>query len=374
VWLAQEDLWLQRELLRIIHDANDAAATFKKADKAPEADRSKREVDRQIFTNAIWRLEVTLAENENRDRFIVKGRLTNISKRRQVIGISFAIGFHGTKATDLLTIDGEPLAPNQSAEAKVELGPQVGSPDALESVKQVFDWRTVPVKRIDQLRLTQHSARTAGRGFLAKQFPELKDEAGAAPTTAAPQASGPAKGFGTSAQGGTQSAETTDNGLNRIRYIEVTPEVRRLAVAMVLIIDQTYIQDVLTAFANSKLRVQTTQWHWNRFVGDIKPKQDETPGSVARTAGRTNPPPGGRDPDDVAMGMGPRGPQRPGVVLGGMGGLRRTAAASPGAGGEEQEWELMELTVYGVASLYERYPPKGATPVASVTPPAGATK
>src|SRR5262249_60601426 len=54
------------------------------------------------------------------------------------------------------------------------------------------------------------------------------------------------------------------------RYLgKPTPQVRRLPVGLVLIVDQTNLQDVLLALANSPLRFQITQVHWARFRGTI---------------------------------------------------------------------------------------------------------
>jgi hypothetical protein len=123
---------------------------------------------------------------------------------------------------------------------------------------------------------------------------------------------------------------------------------------------------VLTAIANSKLRIQIVQWHWVRFYSDIKPK-------IAGTMVV-------QEPRAPAAAPSPTSPFGQGGIFGGgtLGGGRvPRAAPQPGrqmpppgarAGGppgrttrpamEEQEWQLVELSVYGIASLYERYPPR----------------
>ncbi len=60
IWLAQEDLWVQRELLRVIREANDSVALLKKLDNPPKLDKAQHEIDHQIFANPTWRIEVAL--------------------------------------------------------------------------------------------------------------------------------------------------------------------------------------------------------------------------------------------------------------------------------------------------------------------------
>ena len=57
----------------------------------------------------------------------------------------------------------------------------------------------------------------------------------------------------------------------------------RMPVAMVVVMDQAYIPDFLTAFANSRLRIQTTQEHWQHVQG-IRPSTTED-SSAPGTAG-----------------------------------------------------------------------------------------
>jgi hypothetical protein len=368
IWLAQEDLWVQRELLRVVRETNDSVARLRKLDNPPKIDKAQQEIDHQVFANPTWRIEVALQGEVPKLR--LRWQATNVSKQRQVLGINFTVAFRGTKATDTLFLDGEPLGPNQSTDPKDRpLGGQleIDRPEGVESVTQVFDWRTVPVKRIDQIALGHHSQRLQSRGLKsAPVFTKTADaKAGAAPAPGAPP-SGP-RGKAPPAAGGAgpqNSADFTEAGLARDRYMELpTAYVRRMPVALELVVDQTSIQDVLTAMANSKLRVQIAQWHWVRFYGDIKPKIE----TIVAQDGEVKPPAAA---PPAATGIGPGG------LFGGLGGGRFRAPQlgrqAPSVGGraggstargprpamEEQEWQLVELSVYGVASLYERYPPR----------------
>src|SRR5207253_2625143 len=123
------------------------------------------------------------------------------------------------------------------------------NPAGIYGVEQKLDAQSVPVKRVlqDGLRFGPGalSDRHSGRGFKARP---MGQEGGTDPNSAAgaaPPPSGP-----------------QHNNLVRERYIDVTPQVRRMPVAMVVLIDETFMQDLLRQFANSPLRIQTTQMHW----------------------------------------------------------------------------------------------------------------
>jgi hypothetical protein len=411
IWLAQEDLWVQRELLRVIRESNDSVATFKKLDNPPKIDKAKNEIDHQIFVNPTWRIEMVLSGEI--PKFHLRSHVTNISTQRQVLGITFALGFRGTKATDTLVLDGEPMAPNESIDRDQILGGQLElSPaEGLESVKQNFDWRTAAIKRVEKIGMGIHSQRTHSRGLK----PPATTAKGDAKTGSGAKSSGgggqpPARSRGGERDtgGGTHSGDksTTSSGLRLERYVEITPYVRRMPIALVLIVDQTNIQDVLTAMANSNLRVQITQWHWTRFHGSVKPPTPEglvqrtetpvvqpVPQPVAAPPPKAVLPPtiggvgGGLGSDSPFAGGGaapasrppppPPPPSRPtprAASAGPVRGARAAAAATriirPQM--EDQEMELVELSVYGIASLYERYPPKSA--VAAAAPAQPATK
>jgi hypothetical protein len=395
IWLAQEDLWVQRELLRVVREANDSVARLKKLDNPPKTEKAQQEIDHQIFANPTWRIEVALLGEVPKLR--LRWQATNVSKQRQVLGINFTVGFRGTKATDTLFLDGEPLGPDQSTEPKDRpLGGQleIDRPEGVESVTQVFDWRTAPVKRIDQIALGHHSQRTQPKGLKPAVLPLLTKpadpKAGAAPAQGAP--AGPrGKAPAARASGATpqNSMDFTEAGLARDRYMEPpTKYVRRMPVALELVVDQTNIQDVLTAMANSRLRIQIAQWHWARFYGDIKPKIETilAQGNEAKPPAAAPPAPsgigsGGLFGGSTGLGSGRfRGIPQPGRQMpspGGRAGGPPGRTARPAM--EEQEWQLVELSVYGMASLYERYPPRTppeieALKAAAGTKPSTATK
>ena len=397
IWLAQEDLWVQRELLRIVREANDSVATFKKLEGAPPVDKSKNEIDHQIFVNPTWRIDLVLSGEV--PKFHLHSSIINTSSQRQVLGINFIVGFRGTKATDTLFLDGEPLGPGQTIERDQQLGGQLelSPPEGLDNLKQVFDWRTAPVKRLDRIGLGYHGQRSSPRGVKSSAVFKGEAKGGAPGGSGGGQPARRSSRGGERAEGGSSDSgsNATASGLQRDRYIEETPYVRRMPIGIVLIVDQTNIQDVLTAVANSSLRVQITQWDWVRFHGNIKPP---VPESVAQAQEQDNAPVPRPVARPVAQPVAtPTAPTAPLVTApklggGGFGSLGQAPGAPPpppppppvatrvnrplppaarGARGaaarmnraaamEEQELELIELSVYGIASLYERYPPKSS--------------
>jgi hypothetical protein len=202
---------------------------------------------------------------------------------------------------------------------------------------------------------------------------------------------------------------------NLKRYVEVTPQVRRMPVGIAVVVDQAYLQDVLVALANSPLRCQVPQVPCNRFRGSIDTGtpgygSPEGPGgeggllvgaggaSVGGGLSELGSPdgsesgfggPGGR-PGGIGL-PGPGG--RPGGIgLPGPGGLGPFAGGpggyGPGYGGtgygpgfgaggaitsvsEAQLTSgLIQLNVYGVVSLYSNPDAVPVNPVAPTEPEA----
>jgi hypothetical protein len=202
---------------------------------------------------------------------------------------------------------------------------------------------------------------------------------------------------------------TPNNGIPRNRYLQAPKEEnseekpsRHLPLAIQLIVDQSHMQDVLLWVANSRLRIQITQVEFRR-VHNIKPEEPSEKkgsGSEIRTTPSTVPPMmgGGAMPPGGfggSMMMRPGGPggaggagapsmgsgnMRPPMMGGSMnpmmammmgkgagagnpimgpGGMsvnpmnRLTGAGAKREGPPRQDDEdLVELTVYGIATLY----------------------
>ena len=137
------------------------------------------------------------------------------------------------------------------------------------------------------------------------------------------------------------------NGLRIDRYIEKpSRQTRRIPVGVALIVDQEHVDRVLLAFSKSPLRFLTTQVILNRYPHSVRPN--------LATA----------EPKEKGNFLNPKGKGKGGtgeaVIPGGNpffpmgGGIRQQA---PPAAGSDQE-SNMELVIYGIVTLYERYPPR----------------
>ncbi|WP_193788994.1 hypothetical protein [Zavarzinella formosa] len=165
-------------------------------------------------------------------------------------------------------------------------------------------------------------------------------------------------GFGAPGGSGANSEaakELSPNGLVRRRYVHRTDQVRSMPIGIMLICDQTYSADVLTVLANSKLRMQIVQSHLSRFRGTIS-YFGEPGGSSSSTPGFPMPPGGVGFPP---MGSGnpgfPMPPANPGRMEGGNPGFPSSLGAPRSSSEDMVAGNLIELSVYGIASLYEKF-------------------
>jgi hypothetical protein len=204
------------------------------------------------------------------------------------------------------------------------------------------------------------------------------------------------------------------HGLIYERYADVAKQARRMPVCVVMVIDQDHIQRVLASFADSKLRFWTTQVIVNRFPGSLRPNieveaeggGDEAAGGKGKGGSKTgrggfpdSMGPGGMPPGGMGAllgrlgskmgsrggrpGMPGAGGMSPGGAVGGPGSLGK--GGGPGRGGMmggyggapvgldtaaaagEDNDRNVELVIYGIISLYERYPPRPAADGTSTT-------
>jgi hypothetical protein len=159
---------------------------------------------------------------------------------------------------------------------------------------------------------------------------------------------------GAGAQGSKVDLTKTPSGIPRNRYILTTQVVRRIPIAFAVVLDQDYRNEVLTAVANSPLRIQTTQVYWTH--------RSDT--AAASSGGKSNEWVGGSSfPGGGGMGSGGSSPPM-GVGSappGGGGGGRPTKESSGGtseaAPSSTEGNRNIVLNIHGVATLYERFPP-----------------
>jgi hypothetical protein len=466
-WLAEEDVWVKRELLRIIRDANDLVARFRPVDeieaaaaekkaadaKAAEAAKAANEgnpaeaktpegtapaakpapkivkkpvdLNHRSFRNQHWQLDLSLTpgkDTKNRPKITLAGSIKNVGSRKRALGIQFKVYLQeGPNASGvLLNADREPLAVGETW----TFPPQDYSPEkiafqGLFGVEEVLTWRTAPVKRIDVIELGYESSRLANRTLKPPRWytpPVVETDPSATGGEGGAGLGGPGKfaSMGMAMPGGgtgAQASLTSKNGLLLNRYIDSNDQVRHMPVGMVVVADDEHLSELLSAFTNSRLRIQVTQCHWQVFRDKIAPPSEETsPGGTGPAVGKSGmagTTPGttmgmrgsrGRRGEDEARGamgnnmyrgggagklsglgggtmlgsMGASGMKLPpglGSKLG-MGGLSMGGAGMPGGGSQfgasdgeaEENLNLLEVAIYGVASIYEKYPPKPITP------------
>ncbi len=355
------------------------AAKDKAEVPAKDAKDSKYLGRPQVFRNASW--EVTLLfdkDDAGKLRISPDSRIKNIhvSHREQTLGnpaVPIDGAFFRLRQGDsnprTFYFQGEKVPWDKERTLGADRVFSLTSIDPKRPVEleQVFDRGNTPIASIDEIRIPYVSARNANRTLVAAK-PERfgKKEAAAAPATATtpgggvigmpggsaslggapppgmfspgPGGSGAAGGQGGSTTGAQPSTDRTANiSIDRDRYLFVTDQSRHLPLALTLTVDQSHLNEILVALANSRLRFQTTQVEFRR--------QPSVAGATSTTGGGF-PLPGG---SGAAQGDNTR-PSTfapPGTLVPGG-----TAAAMATPTFENPN--LVELTIYGVASLYER--------------------
>jgi len=378
VWLAMEDYWVEKEFVRALAEVNKDAARF-----SPKPDE-KTGIRERTFSNRIWEVKLKLVNKPGSS--VVEGTIKNLTDRLQPYNASnelilnlwlnqdantrpFRFAIEGTSLEGGKT---EAIKPVPKKHTVLE-----GNPDGIYRVEQVFDARTAPIKRLDRLTLGYLSDR---HNQLELQMPSFSAKAtmdtaaadgkGMGPGPAGPAGPaglagmgpgpgpvGPPGGGPGAGQGAATSTDTTFNGLVRRRYINRTDQVRAMPVGLTVILDQAYIQDAVTSLSNTKLRFQTVQTHLIRFRNSIS--YSSAPGGDGMGEG-AGPPVGPAGPAGMGPagppGMGPVGPPGAGGAgnpgfPGGFGGN-----SAPRSSSEDQvASNLIELSIYGITSLYEKF-------------------
>jgi hypothetical protein len=450
LWLALEDLWVQRGILEPVRNVTKLASTFEPVDeKGPDGKPAPAGLKR-TFLSRLWQLDLEVKQDGPR-RYLT-GKLKNITDRVQLLGVGnvmkLNVYFDDQTVPFEFRIEGEFVEAGKQVTINFvpiyhDLPPEL-NPTAIARVTQEFDARTVPVKRVDQILMGKTGNRHAAGVLKPAKFIPVPDPSLSAPAPGeggdgapggAPAGGGRGEGIG-SADGapGGGGAGIPGMGTNALgglegyfamsknRYLDATEQVRRMPVAVVLVVDSMYLQDVLSAYSNSKLRFQVTQIHFKRFRDKLPlPSSSGSPsGSVQGSFGSgeggimfgggfgegDTGAPGGGPALAPPTGGGPRGMPSPGafgpgggIALGpgfggppGLGGDPRGEGSSGGFGpgmgsmgfstgvAESQTAAgLIELTIYGIVSLYDRYsvtPPEGTAPADGTAPaaPAGEPK
>jgi len=435
LWLAQEDFWVHKEMLGIIRAAVDALAQFERFQPKEKQPLPAGALARHQFHNSTWELDILIQQKGRQLVIDPRSQIKNIHPNKRIMklanprtnkGLAFQLIQGSSKFP--FRIEGEPLAAGQSAPFQKEIAPETIRLNQPFEVEQVFDWDSCPIKRIDALQLAYHSHRTANLPLKANDALSVADPKDAGPAGAGGMGGAGAMGGAAGAPGGMPGAgggpaggmgaegergmgrmgmggmagggDSTPSGLRRDRYITLTEQCRHMPVAFLVVVDQAHIHDVLIAVANSKLRIQITQVEFNHAHGVAPPPDEDLPeGSRDRppaiaAAPRSNAAFRATDPRmEGRMGRGGFMMGRDARLGKDAGAVRRAAVPRvpgiPGVPGvpqgaatvstfEGEDSNLVELAVYGIATLYERFPenrtPEGGAPGTSPagTPPAGA--
>ena len=311
-WIAQEDLWIQKDIYRIIGETNDTVSRFK------SIGGGGAEVNKAyVFKNPYFELQLVLQKDASIS-FTVK----NLLNRRQRLDQSFLVKTSdqaGFKPEEI-KISADPLMPKGDAGKKDSITKIIPAPKdgttrkGIYDVHQILTWETAAVKRIDQISIgsnaggdVSHSHRTVLEGLrpFLKADEDAPDDLGVGgggavapggPKNPGPGFKGgmpgkfPVKGGGIPGRqfGGKMGAagvnmQKIPHGLWLTRYVDVSDQSRRIPVAISLIIDQDHVDRVLTHFNNSKLRFLETQVILNQYTGSLQPP------SAARRQGQSGP-------------------------------------------------------------------------------------
>ena len=456
VWLAQEDFWVRRELLYDLARAVAYDAYMFPVEIDSKEAQPPDVVTRLRFRNQNWEITLLIKKDKDQRSLLISrdSTIKNVHPGGRTLTLASAKGegivfnvYHQNETTlNRFELKGEPVPSEQSV--------PFGSDYPLRDIRwldkekppqmsQAFDWYTCPIRRIEALELGQQSCRTFTTAMKANETLSKLDPPREAPpdpnapkdattggmtgnTTGGPSGN-PMMGVGSmmmggmgamSGQGGTPPNVTPNNSIERNRYLQAPKEgdapekpSRHLPIAVAVIVDQSNMQDVLVALANSRLRIQVTQVDFRRLHG-VKPFTDEEKkssggsetqlsgpvmgmgmmgggglprmmgprigGSGSSPMGGSTRPPGigsagggsSRMMAPPTMGGGSSGGRSMMMMMGGrMGGMPRPVGpagmgmsgmmpggitGSPTKVQDKEDENLVEMTVYGIATLYRR--------------------
>jgi hypothetical protein len=201
-------------------------------------------------------------------------------------------------------------------------------------------------------------------------FKRKEGVGGTAAATPAPAEAAPAGGVseggvipgggGLPGSGGGNELKSPNQGISLNRYTEVTTQLRRIPVALVMTVDATAIDDIIGAMSNSRLRFQVTMAPWTRVPNLGRPGGSGgavtavAPGGGRPPAGGNVNPPGGNVPND-AVAAGGSG-QNKGGAAAAPAQPPRPGAPAPSSGGQfglEDDSSVVELQIFGIITIYE---------------------
>jgi hypothetical protein len=338
-WIAQENVWIQREIFRLIKGVNDDISVFRPIVEWP-VDKNAKTFDQDLargekknfayrFQNVNFEVSLTLEANDT-----LKFKISNLLPRKQKLDLRFRIlmneqlkdARYDRSKSDLeqsvFRISGEALTPKGEAGSVIESEIPFTKEKELDrrgiyGIEQILTWETAAIKRLDNVSIGSNDVGDFSSSHREYVTPlrSLEGE--------------PKEASGGGGNAGNKTKLQHD--LWTDRYLDVTEQSRRIPVAVAMIVDQDHVNRVLTHFNNSKYRYFHSQVLLNHYSGSLLPTIKADP----QREGAAPPAAGG------PMGM----------PMGGGG---------AGAGGGQEHETNMELIIYGVMTLYQRYPPRPA--------------
>jgi hypothetical protein len=386
LWLALEDYWVQKALLQAIAEVNNAGALF--TDVTPKDNDNPL---KRTFRNRVWELELEVVQKANKQQ--LQGVIRNLTDRLQVLGMekSMRVKVWMDNAANPVhdfefLIQGETVPGRKEVKCEPREITNVSPVTKLAKVVQIYDEATSPVRLVNTIELSMLDHKNKGATLeVPKHIEDIAaNEPAPNPTAGGQGFAGPGEegpggpggitlgGIGSQDGGGGfagmfgMGAATSSNKTggpsavlraNKMRYLKRTEDVRRMPVALSVVIDRDFVNDLLVAFANSPLRFQVTQTQWARYRGSLgSSAADGTmPGAPLLPGG-----PGGIGTPDGSDASGGGGrsttmPSAPGAFGGpggpaGMGTMVTSVVGIP----PEANSGLVEFAVFGVVSLYEK--------------------
>ncbi|HMO35161.1 MAG TPA: hypothetical protein PKA06_03885, partial [Gemmatales bacterium] len=372
-------------------------------------------IDQQIAYNNDWLVSVQLLRRPNSPTLTLRGEMINRSGRRLPVA-SFVAGMNVANDPKLLTEEFKVPTDAFNAGERRSFTQEIRSPvqpRSINLIKQKLTWRSTPIKRLDRLEIGEsahrHSDRLKTLSLLPYNF-KRKDPQNLNPSSTPPPQTntspegdtmggpgGPTAGGlgpGSGGRGGTFGSGGMSNsgpvspnqGIPLNRYVQVDNELRRVPVALVMVVDATAITDIIGAMSNSRLRFQVTLAPWTKVPALGKPGGGSVastgpgtgPGSGPPLGGPSSGPGGGGGPGKPGLGstgggtFGSGGLFNPPPTMGGgrggqpgaIGGGNQPPSGGPPAGGQgsarpqiamglEDDSSVVELQIYGLITIYE---------------------
>lgn len=237
-------------------------------------------IDQQIAFNNEWVVNVILLRRPNSPTLTLRGEIINRSGRRLPVA-TFSAGLSLPNTTNLLFEDFKVATDAFNAGERRTFVQEIRNPIQprnLAVIKQKLNWRSTPIKRIDRLEIGRLAHDNSDRLKILKLIPydfKRKDPlnqntAAVVPVTPAegdgstggglegtgasggpPTAGGFAGGKGFGAGGSATDPVSLNQSIPLNRYVEVTNQLRRIPVALVMVVDATAITDIIAAMSNS---------------------------------------------------------------------------------------------------------------------------